>query len=546
MSKFSNFMDAESLLEHAKAGAEAEAKLGGDLFRFVSGDLSSIPDIVTDGFDTARAAAGIGADLLGMFGTHQCKAQFVVGEAAATPILDAAAWVLLGYDRMTGGPFNADEGGKFKAGSEKFAAIADDLAAARPSDLWTGTGADAYRDRCDEQRRRALRMKDLDSRLAAIVKSESELIQNAQRLWDVQATIIGFAVPVALELMLIPFIGIVESEIFQAGVAAAALFPASATFFAVQAASAAHAAQITAIANEYQEIAASARLSGGSGGFATPSGSSAPPAPSAQPAPTGPPAGPAPTAPPGNAGPVAPPAPPANAGPVVAGPGGGSGSGGGGASSGGGSGSGGGGAGSGGGSGAGGGSAPAGGGALPGGGGSGSGIPAGAAPAASAAPSPMASGLPGGLPGLPGGGAPGGAGTGLLGALAGPAAQALGQIGQGRQGGAAAGTPGAAPVGPGVPGVQPATTAAERQPEDEDGVIDPTDPTAVEAAKIDEAANEDGVDDTAGAGAGAAAGADGPRAPIHVEIELDPDQVSGPVHVVLDPNSAAPPSGPVV
>ena len=129
----------------------------------------------------------------------------------------------------------------------------------------------------------------------------------------------------------------------------------------------------------------------------------------------------------------------------------------------------------------------------------------------------------GGVPSLPGGGAPGGAGSGLLGALAGPAAQALGQLGQGGaapQPGAASGVPGGAPSQ--VPGVRPAG------PSDNQERADP-EKAATESADAAESAH--------GPATGAAAGSQGSRAPIHLEIELDPEQLNDPVHLTLDPKN---------
>lgn len=127
-------------------------------------------------------------------------------------------------------------------------------------------------------------------------------------------------------------------------------------------------------------------------------------------------------------------------------------------------------------------------------------VPAGSAPAGSGSPI-------GSLPGLPGG-APGAGVSGVVSSLLGPAVQALGQIGQGTSG-AVGGTPVAAgPVSP----------KASVEP---DG----------EAARLAEADRKVAPVEEAGAGG------HGTRAPIHVEIELDPQQLNGPVHMTLDPKT---------
>jgi hypothetical protein len=113
-----------------------------------------------------------------------------------------------------------------------------------------------------------------------------------------------------------------------------------------------------------------------------------------------------------------------------------------------------------------------------------------------------------------------------LGSLLGPAAQAatqaLGQTGQGIPPVPAAS--GAAPGQGAAPGTRPATLVSGDQPA--------------------EAAKDDAPPDDQKVAEGAGPGGQGTRAPIHVEIELDPNQVTEPVHVVLDPKNTTP--GPTV
>lgn len=114
----------------------------------------------------------------------------------------------------------------------------------------------------------------------------------------------------------------------------------------------------------------------------------------------------------------------------------------------------------------------------------------------------------------------------MLGPAAQAATQALGQTGQG--------TPTAPAAGQSQP---PAGVPAGAQRQ-----VPPAGPAELASDKRrDDAANDDAppsADQKAVAGAGPAG--QETRAPIHVEIELDPSQLTAPVHVVLDPKNAVP------
>lgn len=446
----------------------------------------------------------------GLVGDGVCLAQGYLSEAWATPIIAAGLVVLTGYNLACGFPFTPDVGDKFAHGAAKFGEIGQALDAARPTEDWTGSGSDSYLQRSRDQRERAQRMADADEQLRTILADQARQISAARDVADQSATVLGLSIPVALALLAFGPLGFVDSELVQITAVAAALGVATPAMEKLMNVATVNAARILTVAGEYSRVSAEASRSGPVTGFGPSPTDISPPA---APHPTSPPAArPDPVgAPPSGGTPGGPGAPSGGFPAGGAAPGADSGDG----------------------------AVSSGGGAAPGGGspgglGRGGGAslegavtspPALAAAPASIPVAPAAAGAGAPSGGLPGG-APGGGGPGLLGAMLGPATQAatqaLGQAGQGTLPVPAAS--GAAP-GPGTaPGTRPAALVSGDQPA--------------------EAAKDDAPPDDQKAADGAGPGGQGTRAPIHVEIELDPNQVTEPVHVVLDPKNTAP--GPTV
>ena len=118
----------------------------------------------------------------------------------------------------------------------------------------------------------------------------------------------------------------------------------------------------------------------------------------------------------------------------------------------------------------------------------------------------------------------------MLGPATQAATQALGQAGQGATpapAGAQSPPPAAVPGGTSGQGATPGTRPAALGPEQKPiGAVSEPEP------------EPDPEDHAVADGAGPVG--PGARAPIHVEIELDPNQLTAPVHVVLDPKNAMP------
>jgi hypothetical protein len=495
-----------------------------------TGALSGVGSTVRGGAGGFLALAGIAEHVegsgkgdhwaqAGLLGDGICLAQAYLGEAWATPIIAAGLTALTAYSLACGFPFTPDEGAKFANGAAEFGKVGLALGAAQPTWEWTGSGSDTYGRRCLDQLELAQRMADADDRLHAILADQAQQIRAARDMVDQSATVLGISIPVAMALLAFGPLGFVDSELIQIAATVTALGVATPAMEKLMSEAAVNAARIRNVAGDYSQVAADASRTGSVAGFGpsaddvAPSGTARPTnPPAAKPGPAGtPPSGGAPsgTAAPGAGTPGAPHKPAA---PGEGLPDGGSGA-------------------------------------------SGAGVPRGVAPgggasAAEAAPPPPASavapadaavapvsagaGAPsGGLPGLPGA-VPGGGGSGVLASMLGPATQAatqaLGQAGQGATpapAGAQSPPPAAVPGGTSGQGATPGTRPAALGPEQKPiGAVSEPEP------------EPDPEDHAVADGAGPVG--PGARAPIHVEIELDPNQLTAPVHVVLDPKNAMP------
>lgn len=455
----------------------------------------TLADFLSDGF----SALSTGQELLGgeplspvdLFDDTISFTQFALGEAWATPIIAGGLDTLLVYSALCGDPVTPDVGAMFAAGATAFQGIENALNSAEPNSDWTGSAATEYALADATQTARAADMARADRTLQNVIADEAQQVAATRDFINDRASNLTEVIPAALAALALAPEGLVAFEAIQIA-AVLAFVPLASAKVAELAWNASRNAQIIdRVAAEYSRVADDVVLTGisadpisGDGiGVGRSTSAVGPGAPAGQG-----PASPAMTddsttsVPDGRGAstpmPAAPPAAPVPGGPSPAA-----------AST----------------------FAP-----IGAGGGSmspvGSPVSPGTAGAAAASPGPVGggAGLPsvpavasgGGIPGigqtgLPGG-ASGGAGSGIVSSLLGPAAQALGQIGQGTP---AAGQPGAAasvPVRAGQP-----------------------DPGADEPHAVDEAEP----------------GGSASRAPIHVEIDLDPTQLSEPVHLTFDPKN---------
>jgi hypothetical protein len=456
----------------------------------------SVIDPTSSPVDRLLGVSGLATDAIGAI-------QARMGLAYETPIIEAGLLAMSAYAAMCGQ--GSDDGAGFAAGHDAFQGVANALDSASPTSEWEGAGADAYEQQNKSQQDRSKSMSSVDAEVQRIIAREAQQLEDTRRVLEVESQLLTtFIAPALLALAAPPVVGEAEFVAIQvAGVAATLpLCVAAMTRMAFQASG--NAQEIQSATAKYQQIAASANQSGKTGGFGSPPTPKTRPEKSNDPAEKEPPTD-SPTGQPSGG------APPA---------GGASGSGSGGGAGSGGAGSGGGGAGSGGGAGA---------GAGTGGAGAGSAGAAGGVPAGS--PGPIAAPVSGTQAGAPAGaGAGSGAGSGmagmlgsLLGQVAQPASQAGQMAGQVGQQGAQMAQQAAQGSTPGSPqGGQPTSGAVDTARRQEEPNED--------AQKRDQPTSPDQVDSAAPAGTGE-------RAPIHLTVEVDPDQVSGPVHVTVDPKN---------
>ncbi|MCB0932151.1 MAG: hypothetical protein KDB71_09665 [Mycobacterium sp.] len=497
--------------EYADTGLGA-ISVGKDLADVVAGDYSAVQDLFDDGVEFI---------------------QTLLGDAFETPIIEAGLLLLDSYSVVCGDPVTPDVGAMFGNGASAFERVEAQVKSAEPTGDWTGTSSIAYALADSQQATRAADMSRADGKLQRIIADEAQQVEQTRNFIDDRGSELHIAILPALAALAPIFEpeGLAVSVAIQIAAVAATVPPATDKVVEMAWKASANARNIAAVADEYRAAAGEhVRTDVGLSmpGAPSASGSSAPgsSAPVA-PAPAGPgglvgPAGAAPL--PGAPGTPGSPGTPRSPGPGES-PGlpGMSGGGGGAAAPGGGA--------------AGGAGTPAASeapvSAAPTAGIPTPGSPASGAPASGASAAPLGSlpGLPGGIPG----GAAGGGGPGLLSSLLGPAAQALSPIGQGNAasgaqplGSGAGGAPGSAlGQAPVAAGPRPAESVAGAEPTDteQDGPARSAGDTEVTEAK-------------------AGPGGQGPRAPIHLELELDPEQLSEPVRLTLDPKNVTPPPGP--
>lgn len=482
--------------------------LGKDVADVVTGDYSAVSDLVDDGVAVM---------------------QTLLGDAYATPIIEAGLLLLDSYSVMCGDPVTPDVGEMLGNGAAAFEQIEGDIKSAEPTGEWTGASSVTYALADSKQATRAADMAKADGKLQRIIADEAEQIGQTRDFIDERGSELHLAILPALAALAPVFEpeGAAVSIAIQIAAVAATVPRATDRMIEMATNASANARDIRAVADDYTAVAGQ-DVRTGVGWSATgvpdspgalgssapvPPGSPAPPSETAGPAaPSGPPGLPGYRGAPGYRGT---PSTPGTPGP--AGAGGGAASGGGGAS----------------------GAVGASSGAAPGAGTGSSVAPVSGTPSPGA---PLSSGMPAG--GLPGG-APG-AGPGLLTSVLGPVAQALSQVGQrnplsaGEPGAGAA--PGALPVQAPVAGPRPGEPAPEGQGAEGRG----TEGQGAEGqgagagqqdpAKPSRDAEPDGA-------AGAGPDERGTRAPIHLELDLDPEQLSDPVRLIVDPKNGTQPQG---
>lgn len=486
----------EKVADFADTGLGA-ISVGKDVAEVVTGDYSAVSELFDDGVEFI---------------------QTLLGDAFETPIIEAGLMLLDSYSVMCGDPVTPDVGAMFGNGASAFERIEGEMKSAEPTGEWTGTSSAAYALADSQQAARAADMARADGKLQRLIADEAHQVEQTRDFIDDRGSELHIAILPALAALAPIFEpeGLAVSIAIQIAAVTATVPPATDKVVEMAWKASENARNIRAVADEYSAVASEHVRTG--------VGSSMPGAPDAPDAPGSGARGSIPSSPRAPAGPVGAAGPTSS--PGAAGL-----------------------------SGAMGGSGGVGGAVSPGGGAAGgagtpstpeapllaastSGVPTPGAPASGAPASGASATHGGGLPGLPGGlpgGVAGGGGPGLVSSLLGRAAQALSPIGQGNPaslaqplGLGAGGAPGSA-LGqvPLTTGLRPGEFIADEDLAD---------------AEQDDPAKAAGNAEVAETGV--VPGGQGPRAPIHVELELDPEQLSEPVRLTLDPKNVEPTPGP--
>ncbi|OBA93578.1 hypothetical protein A5637_27055 [Mycolicibacterium fortuitum] len=457
------------------------------------GPLSKIEDIkdAVDGVgdiveDVKSILEGDPMGVVGLVSDGAQLAQSFMPAAFATPVIEGGL-IALNVISKTLGFGNPNSGEDFHDGATGLESTGRGLEQAYPSS-WEGSSSSAYSNQNSKQIDRTSTLIEADNKVISILTAEAEQVASTRDNMDNIATYLGAAIAPAMALMAIPIGGEPASLAFQAIAVGVATGAASMTMSEMVSNAMSNSSQLQQAIAQYQQVSSEAKLGGGSM--------------------SGPPSMPG-TGNPNTSGNGD---SPTGSSPGDGAPSGGTPSGGGGTPSGGGGGT----------------PSSGGGGASSGGSGTPSSSGAGATPSTSASSPSGASG------GASGSAAGGGAGMlGSLGSLLGQVVQAATQAaGQAQQAATQAAT-------------QAAGLAQQAAGQGQEG-----DPAAA-GEEVQTVGREEPVAEQEGA-AGAGSEVPGERAPIHIAVDFDserrvemdvqPDQVNGPIHVSLDPaNPTAPP-----
>jgi len=222
------------------------------------------------GDDPVGSALGFGADVLGWGQAFGQDAATALGAtkfaaAAATPVINAGLWVLMGMSNMSG-LGTPDQGQDFGSGADAFAAVGDDLGSTGAPGSWAGDGADTYTGQNELQRGRATSMALLDSTVNDVLKREAQQVTDTRRMIDRCATGLTLAIPAALAAKAVPGYGEALSLSIQAAAVALALPPAEARLAMMAEQSSRNATLIRRTGAGYDRIGTEARPAAASGG----------------------------------------------------------------------------------------------------------------------------------------------------------------------------------------------------------------------------------------------------------------------------------------
>ncbi|OLP00877.1 hypothetical protein BVU76_18235 [Mycolicibacterium porcinum] len=186
-----------------------------------------------------------------------------------TPIIGAAL-LAINTMQLTCGFGDSDTGDRFTKGAEHFNTIADALQGATPTDLWHGTGSNAYAGENNRQQERAATMSKIDSEVQGIIANQAEQIEKTRMALDIAATYLGVCIPIAIVIGRIPPTGPANQMLFEISAVSIAMPPALAAVTAMGYLALENAQKFQKAASAYQEVAAGAKPAGAPAAFMSP------------------------------------------------------------------------------------------------------------------------------------------------------------------------------------------------------------------------------------------------------------------------------------
>ncbi|MEX3650239.1 EspA/EspE family type VII secretion system effector [Mycolicibacterium porcinum] len=236
--------------------------------------------------EAAVAQAGLGADVIGgtqllgelgaehllkkpttTFSSYSSPKPKIQG--FGTPIIGAAL-LAINTMQLTCGFEDPETGDRFGQGADHFNTISDTLKSATPTDLWHGTGSNAYSGENERQQERATAMGKIDTEVQGIIANQAEQIKKTRMALDIAATYLTVCIPVAVVIGKIPPTGPAQQMAFEMSAVGIAMPPALGAVATMEYLAMANAQKFQQAANAYQEVAAGAKPAGAPPSFMSP------------------------------------------------------------------------------------------------------------------------------------------------------------------------------------------------------------------------------------------------------------------------------------
>lgn len=248
-----------------------------------------------DPVEAAVAQAGLGADAIGVFqmagepiadkflkvsptnfSSYSSPKPKIQG--FGTPIIGAAL-LAINTMQLSCGFEDPETGDRFGKGAEHFNTISDTLKSATPTDLWHGTGSNAYAGENDRQQERAATMSKIDSEVQGIIANQAEQIKKTRMALDVAATYLTVCIPIAIAIGKTPPTGPAQQMAFEMSAVAIAMPPVLGAVTTMGYLATDNAQKFQKAANAYREVAAGAKPAGAPPGSMSPPHGNTTPAP---------------------------------------------------------------------------------------------------------------------------------------------------------------------------------------------------------------------------------------------------------------------------